>query len=68
MNRSDGSVAKPTKGWAYASHVERLRYAMTDAGQVPDGKRWNRKGLVSETGKRKLAFDVLATWYADANR
>jgi len=29
---------------------------------------WNRKGLVSETGERKLAFDVLATWYADANR
>jgi beta-glucuronidase len=24
---------------------------------------WNRKGLVSETGRRKLAFDVLADWY-----
>lgn len=26
---------------------------------------WNRKGLVSETGQRKLAFDVLAQFYAD---
>jgi beta-glucuronidase len=25
---------------------------------------WNRKGLVSETGQRKLAFEVLAEWYA----
>ena len=25
---------------------------------------WNRKGLVSETGQRKLAFGVLAGWYA----
>ena len=25
---------------------------------------WNRKGLLSETGQRKLAFDVLADWYA----
>jgi beta-glucuronidase len=25
---------------------------------------WNRKGLISETGRRKLAFDVLARWYA----
>jgi beta-glucuronidase len=25
---------------------------------------WNRKGLVSETGQRKLAFDVVAEWYA----
>ena len=33
---------------------------------IQDG--WNRKGLVSETGERKLAFDVLARWYADANR
>lgn len=33
---------------------------------IQDG--WNRKGLVSETGERKLAFDVLATWYADENR
>ena len=24
---------------------------------------WNRKGLVDETGLRKLAFDVLATAY-----
>jgi beta-glucuronidase len=28
---------------------------------IQDG--WNRKGLVSETGQRKLAFDVLAEWY-----
>ncbi len=28
---------------------------------VQDG--WNRKGLVSETGERKLAFEVLANWY-----
>jgi beta-glucuronidase len=33
---------------------------------IQDG--WNRKGLVSETGERKLAFDVLAAWYANANR
>lgn len=26
-------------------------------------KGWNRKGLISETGQRKLAFDVLADWY-----
>jgi beta-glucuronidase len=32
---------------------------------IQDG--WNRKGLVSETGERKLAFDVLARWYADKN-
>lgn len=25
---------------------------------------WNRKGLISETGQRKLAFDVLADYYA----
>jgi beta-glucuronidase len=25
---------------------------------------WNRKGLVSETGDKKLAFDVLRGWYA----
>jgi beta-glucuronidase len=24
---------------------------------------WNRKGLISETGTRKLAFDTLATFY-----
>lgn len=29
---------------------------------VQDG--WNRKGLISETGERKQAFDVLAEWYA----
>ncbi|MXO57988.1 beta-glucuronidase [Altererythrobacter salegens] len=29
---------------------------------IQDG--WNRKGLVSETGQRKEAFDVLAEWYA----
>jgi beta-glucuronidase len=33
---------------------------------IQDG--WNRKGLVSEIGERKLAFDVLAAWYADVNR
>ena len=27
-------------------------------------KGWNRKGLVSETGQRKLAFSVLADYYA----
>nr|WP_299904935.1 glycoside hydrolase family 2 TIM barrel-domain containing protein [Sphingomonas bacterium] len=26
---------------------------------------WNRKGLMSETGQHKLAFDVLAKWYSD---
>jgi len=26
---------------------------------------WNRKGLVSETGQRKLAFEVLADFYAE---
>jgi beta-glucuronidase len=25
---------------------------------------WNRKGLISETGRRKLAFQVLADYYA----
>ena len=29
---------------------------------VQDG--WNRKGLLSELGERKQAFDVLAAWYA----
>jgi beta-glucuronidase len=29
---------------------------------IQDG--WNRKGLVSETGARKAAFDVIAEWYA----
>jgi len=24
---------------------------------------WNRKGLISETGQHKLAFDVLAQYY-----
>ena len=28
---------------------------------VQDG--YNRKGLVSEEGERKLAFDVLVDWY-----
>lgn len=28
---------------------------------IQDG--WNRKGLISETGERKLAFEVLAEWY-----
>ena len=32
-------------------------------GGVQDG--WNRKGLISETGEPKLAFAVLADWYAD---
>jgi len=26
---------------------------------------WNRKGLISETGQRKQAFDVLAKWYSE---
>jgi beta-glucuronidase len=26
---------------------------------------WNRKGLMSETGQHKQAFDVLAKWYSD---
>lgn len=30
--------------------------------EVQDG--WNRKGLISETGQPKLAFEVLAGWYA----
>jgi beta-glucuronidase len=25
---------------------------------------WNRKGLVSETGEKKKAFEVLRSWYA----
>jgi beta-glucuronidase len=33
---------------------------------VQDG--WNRKGLISETGERKLAFAVLAAWYAERDR
>jgi beta-glucuronidase len=33
--------------------------------QNPYQQGWNRKGLVSETGQRKLAFDVLADFYAD---
>ena len=33
--------------------------------QNPDFQQgWNRKGLISETGQRKQAFDVLATYYA----
>jgi beta-glucuronidase len=35
-------------------------------GGVQDG--WNRKGLISETGEPKLAFDVLAQWYAEKAR
>jgi beta-glucuronidase len=31
-------------------------------GGVQDG--WNRKGLISELGEPKLAFDVLGEWYA----
>ena len=32
--------------------------------QNPDFQQgWNRKGLISETGERKAAFDVLAGWY-----
>ena len=32
--------------------------------QNPDFQMgWNRKGLISETGQRKAAFDVLAAWY-----
>jgi beta-glucuronidase len=30
---------------------------------VQDG--WNRKGLISELGEPKLAFEVLAEWYAE---
>ena len=26
---------------------------------------WNRKGLMSETGQHKLAFEVLASWYRE---
>jgi beta-glucuronidase len=29
---------------------------------IQDG--WIRKGLVSPTGRRKLAFGVLAAWYS----
>jgi len=33
--------------------------------QNPDFQMgWNRKGLISETGQHKLAFDVLAAYYA----
>lgn len=33
--------------------------------QNPDFQQgWNRKGLISETGQHKLAFDVLAGYYA----
>ena len=32
--------------------------------QNPDFQQgWNRKGLISETGQRKMAFDVLAAFY-----
>ncbi|WP_242153769.1 glycoside hydrolase family 2 protein [Sphingomonas sp. BAUL-RG-20F-R05-02] len=34
--------------------------------QNPDFQQgWNRKGLISETGQRKQAFDVLASYYAN---
>ncbi len=37
--------------------------------QNPDFQQgWNRKGLISETGERKVAFDVLAGWYAEKAR
>lgn len=35
-------------------------------GGVQDG--WNRKGLISELGEPKLAFAVLAEWYADKRK
>ena len=35
-------------------------------GGVQDG--WNRKGLISELGEPKLAFAVLAAWYAEKRR
>ena len=35
-------------------------------GGVQDG--WNRKGLISELGERKLAFEVLGNWYAEKDR
>jgi beta-glucuronidase len=28
---------------------------------------WNRKGLISETGMRKQAFEVLASYYKERN-
>ncbi len=31
-------------------------------------KGWNRKGLVSETGQRKMAFKVLADYYAQRSK
>ena len=33
---------------------------------IQDG--WNRKGLISELGEEKLAFAVLAEWYAARSR
>ncbi|NVE94364.1 glycoside hydrolase family 2 protein [Altererythrobacter lutimaris] len=38
-----------------------FRSPMRPLGGVQDG--WNRKGLISETGERKLAFDVLKFFY-----
>ncbi len=35
-------------------------------GGVQDG--WNRKGLISELGEEKLAFAVLARWYAEKGK
>ncbi|HEU4649810.1 MAG TPA: glycoside hydrolase family 2 TIM barrel-domain containing protein [Croceibacterium sp.] len=42
--------------------LQDFRSPRRQLGGVQDG--WNRKGLISETGERKLAFDVLAEWYA----
>ncbi|MEO0494895.1 MAG: glycoside hydrolase family 2 TIM barrel-domain containing protein [Actinomycetota bacterium] len=39
-----------------------FRTPMRPLGGVQDG--FNRKGLVSEEGERKLAFEVLRRWYA----
>jgi beta-glucuronidase len=37
--------------------------------QLPEVQEgWNRKGLISETGERKMAFGALARWYADKRR
>ena len=34
--------------------------------QLPDVQDgWNRKGLIAPEGQHKLAFDVLADWYAE---
>ena len=37
--------------------------------QLPEVQEgWNRKGLISETGERKMAFEALARWYANKRR